>query len=113
MLEIISVLARPGTPSRMQWPWQNRAISTCLRTSFWPTMTAAELLGHLLVDVGQLLGGLQVGSFRRVHHFDGRVHAILVLAGRSGWEASTGRDRQCIRLTGSPSTSTGKTSGEW
>ena len=39
MLAIISVLASPGTPSRMQCPWQNRAIITCLSTSVWPTMT--------------------------------------------------------------------------
>ena len=61
MLAIISVLARPGTPSRMQCPWQNRAISTCLRTSRLADDDAAELLGHPAVQARQTVGGLQLG----------------------------------------------------
>ena len=38
-VEIINVLARPGTPSRMQWPRLNSAISSSSMTSSWPTMT--------------------------------------------------------------------------
>src|SRR5262249_16418754 len=33
-----SVLANPGTPSRMQWPRLNKAINNCSTTSAWPTM---------------------------------------------------------------------------
>src|SRR5262249_15490224 len=37
-VEIISVLARPGTPSRMQWPLLKSAISSSSMTWSWPTM---------------------------------------------------------------------------
>ncbi len=37
----ISVLARPGTPSRMAWPPASRQISICSRTASCPTMTFA------------------------------------------------------------------------
>ena len=40
-VEIISVLARPGTPISRTWASQNRAIRTSSMTSFWPTMTLA------------------------------------------------------------------------
>src|SRR5436853_210038 len=36
---IMRVLARPGTPSRMQWPRLKRAINSSSITSSWPTMT--------------------------------------------------------------------------
>src|SRR5262249_26675383 len=36
---IISVLASPGTPSRMQWPRLKRAMSSSSMTWSWPTMT--------------------------------------------------------------------------
>ena len=36
-----SVLARPGTPSKMQCPLQNRAMSICFITSSCPTMIRA------------------------------------------------------------------------
>src|SRR5262245_44073497 len=39
---IISVLARPGTPSSMQWPRLNSAMSSSSMTSSWPTMTRAS-----------------------------------------------------------------------
>ena len=38
-VEIISVLARPGTPSRMQCPPAKSAINSCSMTSSCPTMT--------------------------------------------------------------------------
>src|SRR5216683_6258006 len=40
-VEIINVLARPGTPSRMQWPRLKSAISNSSMTWSWPTMTFA------------------------------------------------------------------------
>ena len=45
---IINVLARPGTPSRMQWPRLNRAISSSSMTWSWPTMTRLSCLHRLL-----------------------------------------------------------------
>src|SRR5262245_25036702 len=36
---IMSVLASPGTPSRMQWPRLKSAISNSSMTVSWPTMT--------------------------------------------------------------------------
>jgi hypothetical protein len=38
-LEIMSVFASPGTPSRMQCPLQNRAVRRRSRTCSWPTIT--------------------------------------------------------------------------
>jgi hypothetical protein len=38
-VEIMSVFARPGTPSRMQRPRLNSAISSSSMTLSWPTMT--------------------------------------------------------------------------
>ena len=37
----ISVLARPGTPSRMQWPRAKTAIRSWSTTSSWPTICRA------------------------------------------------------------------------
>ena len=37
----ISVLASPGTPSRMQWPRAKTAIRSCSTTSSWPTICRA------------------------------------------------------------------------
>jgi hypothetical protein len=41
-VEIMSVLARPGAPSRMQWLRLKSAISSSSMTSSWPTMTRAS-----------------------------------------------------------------------
>jgi hypothetical protein len=38
-VEIMSVLASPGTPSRMQWPRLNMAMSNSSMTSSCPTIT--------------------------------------------------------------------------
>ncbi len=38
-VEIIRVLARPGTPTRRQCPLEKMAISSSSRTFSWPTMT--------------------------------------------------------------------------
>src|SRR3972149_2667059 len=38
-VEIKSVLARPGTPIKRQWPPAKRAIKSSSMTPFWPTMT--------------------------------------------------------------------------
>jgi len=38
-VETSNVLARPGTPSRMQWPWEKMARSSSSTTFSWPTMT--------------------------------------------------------------------------
>ena len=71
MLAIMSVLASPGTPSRMQCPWQNSAIMHLLEHVRLPDDDAAELLGHLVVDAGQPVGGAEVGVVGR----GGRGHA--------------------------------------
>ncbi len=77
MLAIISVLASPGTPSRMQWPWQNRAISTCLRTSCLADDHLAELRGHRLVRASEVLGGAQVGLVNGMGGTRRGIHGIL------------------------------------
>src|SRR6516165_5960389 len=46
-VEIINVLARPGTPSRMQWPRLKSAISSSSMTWSWPTMTRPSCLRRL------------------------------------------------------------------
>ena len=38
-LEIMSVFASPGTPSRMQWPRQKMPSSSSSSTGSWPTTT--------------------------------------------------------------------------
>ena len=36
---MVSVLAKPGTPSTSKWPWANRATKTRSRNLSWPTTT--------------------------------------------------------------------------
>ncbi len=38
-VRIISVLARPGTPTSRQCPWANMATSSSSITCCWPTIT--------------------------------------------------------------------------
>ena len=45
---IISVLARPGTPSSRQCPRLKSEISSSSITSLWPTMTWRQLVDDLL-----------------------------------------------------------------
>ena len=40
-VRIISVFARPGTPTSRQWPRAKSAMSSCSITSSWPTMRLA------------------------------------------------------------------------
>ena len=48
---IISVLARPGTPSSRLWPPAKTVMSSSSSTSRWPTMTLPNSVEHALVQV--------------------------------------------------------------
>ena len=43
-VRIISVLARPGTPTSRQWPRAKMAMSSSSMTRSWPTMTLPSSL---------------------------------------------------------------------
>ena len=82
-VRIMSVLASPGTPTSRQWPWANRAMSSCSRTSFWPTMTLAAFVEDAPGALAEPVGSGQVVRLedRSVGKFGG-AHA-----GRSHFEA--------------------------
>ncbi len=98
-VEIISVLARPGTPSRMQWPRLNMAISNSSMTWSWPTMTRLSCLLMFLKGPFQFLHRLRCRCGNSIRVPVSCVLSMRVLNGANGYKFadSDGIATQSIR----------------
>ncbi len=60
------VLPRPGTPSMRIWPPLNTPTSTCLTTSFWPTITRP--ISSSISDVIFRNSSVDISLFSLIRH---------------------------------------------
>ena len=62
-VRIISVLARPGTPTSRQCPRANSAISSCSITSLLADDALGDFVGDAAIGFAEALDGLEVFGF--------------------------------------------------
>ena len=82
MVRTSSVLAVPGRPVIRQWPPTNSAISTCSRTSSWPTITRRTCVDDLRSATSRkrAMRGLQDFGFQLWRHGVDMMSPVLFLA---------------------------------